>query len=358
MKKNRNLSGMTIVELAVAMVVASIMIYAGSQLFTLLTKQQRSAEERTLVQTLAIVGNRQIWQDTRSAGHSLNVLKLDDDNGKNFFDQNSEIACGGMPAECMRTFTITESDSKSFLLLTEWNNRRRKVVTFDPSRAYNAVAPNLPYNQDAPLSFNAGELAKTLFTEGICSPSVASDDCGPARGGASGSKLILMKSAGESPQLDGAGIPINNSIKRASSILASTMDLTSESGTIQFLPYPWLNRAHPEDPAQADIANFDHFFRTVPPLGGRAGLVQAYEVKAVRFCIQKPTEGPDKDFYSLYREECSSESGCSLSAACNASADGWSAANDLASRVKKVVFKRPNINMPIIYFEIDTLKSL
>jgi hypothetical protein len=358
MSKFNNKSGMTIIELGVAMLTAAIMIYAGSQLFNQLSKEQRAAEERTIVQTLATVGNRQIWQDTRTAGHSMNVLSLTDDNGRNFYDLNPELACGGMPDDCMRTFTITTTNNQSFIMLTEWNSKRRHAVTFDPSRAYNTVASNLPWDVNPPLTFNNTRLGETLFNEGVCATTVGSTKCGPSSALPPTSKYVLMKSGGESPRLNAAGLPVPGSIKRASSVLGSTNALTSASGSSQFLTFAWLNRAHPEDPAQGVIANFDHFFLTIPPLGGRAGLVQAFEVKAIRYCLKKPDAGPDKDFFSLYREECTTNSGCSLTAACNSSASGWSKGTDLAFRVKEIVFKRPNINLPVIYFEIETLKSL
>lgn len=361
MKYKQNNSGLTLIEIVIAMAISAIMFYAGGVIFNQLSKTQRSASENTVTQILTQIANRQVWQDIRNSGHSMNTLLLNDDNNNNFYELNPELPCANTSTTtCSRSYTINENNFslKSFVMLVDWSRQDKKVITISPEAAYN-VGNNADFTTDATLSFQSTKLANKLFQEGLCASNINLPQCGINPPSLNAKKLILLKSAGQSYQLNSSFIPNINSIKRSSTVMGSSSQLTSASGSnISFINYTWLDRRHPEDPNSRIIASFDDFLRSVPPLGGRAGLVQAYEVRAVRYCLAKPVSGQTKNYYSLYREECNSESACNLNAPCNASAQGWGKAVDIAPMIKSVTFKRPNINLPIIFFAIESHKLL
>jgi len=360
MDRLKHKTGMSVMEIGIAMLVAAVMFYAGGIIFRQLSRTQNAASENTVTQILTQIANRQVWQDIRNSGHSMNVLLLSDDNNNNFFDLNPEIACSNTSSlSCTRSLTITGSETsvRSFVLLVDWSRQDKKVVTISPESAY-LVGSTVDYTTDASLTFQSTKFAAKLFEEGLCASDLVLPNCGTPHHSTNATKLILLKSAGQAYRLDASNMPNLSSIRRSSNVMGSSHRLNGPSGNISFLTFDWLNRQHPEDPNLRVIASFDDFLRSVPPLGGRAGLVQAYEVRAVRYCLAKPNSGKTKNYFSLYREECNAISGCSLSAPCNQSALGWGKANDIAPMVKSVTFKRPNINLPIIYFDIETHKSL
>lgn len=361
-KHRQNNAGFTLVELVIAMLLFGIISY-GAYVFMGTFRKQSVDTLDAIEQALDIsIGDRLLRQNLVDLAPSFNLLTLDDDYSKNFYDLNSDVAC---TVDCERIFSMrpTGTLNKPFYMLMLDNVIATQ--TFHPPQAYQITKPNnpnlnttativykginyqdyllkiLPFNSERTRAFwdstIKGRLVQfySMVTLRPTSAAGVVDFTVPSRS-LSYVGYLSFNHTGDWEVNAGAGgidkMTISGSKPTQVKIVAQN-------------PENRLNLTHPKNPAlvMTDTNNasgtdgFDRFLRTLPPVGGVEALAFFRPIKFLKFYFTEVVE-EGKPVGKLWREEWDPET------------KTWMSSKKLmvASGPYGIVLKRRDISSPVV----------
>lgn len=320
----RNNHGVTLIELAVYSAVSAVVVLGASQFMTFFSKTQKTAEkfaEATLEEQNI---NNFLFSDIKEIFLSFqlpSLAPLDIGTGNLFFfDYSPASWCSGK--QCERTHVIEPGQSEDKYFYLVMSERRTPPVMLSPVSFYDANRNPL-FGARGTLAFSQLKF-KNVF-----------DTIDEAKNYLSPGKTLAFYSP---IALKGA----NSTTSRFPTIFA---EVTSE---LKLNPvFPFLkNQPHPKTTADFSKSYqgydpLDAFIRLLPPIGGRATVLQVSPVKFVRYSVRALQSSPGDN--ALYMETYSNSK--------------WGEPLELGRKVAKVTFKRRNISIASIDVNVESLKA-
>jgi prepilin-type N-terminal cleavage/methylation domain-containing protein len=335
-------AGFTLLELAVAMVVFSVVMYGGFQLFQSVTKETSKAQKAIETNLGGLVAERVVRNDIVDAGASLNNLKLLDNNTKSFFDFRPDWPCA---ADCSRVLSISNraADKKEFMILAH-DEGLLSPQMYPPVAAYQAT-PNATLDVAGTLTFkgiNYNDSLKKIIKPADY-PSFWSASKTP--------RLLLFYSPVPSRPII-AGV-VNMATPPRSTMYLGKLEYnmsgvnptnvkitaTNMSGNVNnehpMRPGVWMNDT--SDAFGKD--GFDRFLRTLPPVGGVGAVALFRPVRMVRYVMK--VGPPPKSPNELWRYDW------------DTATNAWTTKPSLVgSDIFGVVLNRRSISSPIIDYVV------
>ncbi len=327
-----NQKGFTLTEILVAIGIAGFialgnMIFLNDFLQRLKTYENSSDEETEIALT-----NTATTNILKKAHLSLNRIQLKDDNGKSFFDYYPDLPSTAIQ-NGSRLFSLNSSHigSKYFYLLTSEENEHDSII-FDPVHAYAETSTPSDLLADGKIIYRGinsipaisaedGTAAKDKLMEKIF-----------AKRWAPGEVFVLTCPTYLRPV-------VNKSLDLLTPPRPATFIGRVSGDDLTQLPsfgtHISLVTSHPV--TSVTYKNLDHFFRSLPTIGGAAPFVKVEPAKLVRLELRKN---------SSYQKEYAD---LTMSVWKNGQFDG---SVIVATKVKQANFNRATVTMPIISLEI------
>lgn len=318
----KNSRGYTLIEMAVSLGLITIVIVTSSLLVFYFNKRVRTLSALQDSETEAVSALKIIKTDIEGSFVSFNNLKTVDDMGREFYELKSDVSNSMVTAlDRERIITLNPSAKVPYLDMIVTDKELPNPFLYEPVKAYKVnAATNI--NKSGALSFislNKGDYVSSLnknFWK-------------------QGSYVMLYTPLSLSPPTQP---------KRTSRWPAYLGAINGSSLSLETVDN-MFNNTHPIFPNKVVFNNEDSFLRNLPAAGGAAPAVFVKRVKVLRYYIQ-PTTYKTKPAYQLVR-----------STWINGTVD-MKKGVVVAVPVKKVVFKRNSVSLPLITVDIETDKEI
>ena len=321
----KNKKGFSVVELMLAIALSGMVLLAFldvMQYMRILENKVRIKADSRTTQTL---GERFLWMALKSAAPSFNNVPLADDNGRNFYALNRDVASGTLPAASLTrvyTMNLKAGSKTTFLAMISDNtvssakDGYAEAIFLDPTKFYNITLTASPSTtglswtmfRDYVGAMNPNFLVKTTQAIEIYIPSTFRD--------AGASVATMPKSTSYFIRCD------NNH--------ANACATEHFNGLISF--------RNAQNSAVV-INSFDDYLKTMPSASGGIPPLVARVVKLIRYELRKTNiQSYGTDAGDLYYTTW----------------DGTQFASPvlIADRVTSVVFRRPDITDPTITIDL------
>jgi prepilin-type N-terminal cleavage/methylation domain-containing protein len=313
--------GFTVLEMMISVGILGLVVVNALGIYISLSRIYEAQRERLDGRIEQSVSFRFISQDLVNASPSLNNINLVDDNGLGFFDYLPDYPAA-LLTNAQRTRRIVMSDfTQNPLVVTPGaiteiifatiDVKRMPIIRYDPSRAYQSADNSDP------------DLDGTFTYSGV------------NNGNAVTGQNAVMWVAGEMAQLyvpsnlRPVGAPANSMPRFPSffcTINGTDCNITNPGGVFRF--------ANPLN--GNNIGSADEFFRGAPPVAGGTAVVFAAPIRVYRY---RRVAGVAPNTYNLARDEWKN--------------GAWQPTPNVANEVRRIIFARPNITVPLITFQVE-----
>lgn len=322
----KNAKGFTIVELLVALGVASVAmgLVASTQISIIKDQiRMRKMLDANIDETLA---ERILFNDFNGLDPSYNNLTMLDDNGQSFFDFYPDIPSNSLQGATTRQVTLSLKAKTEFYILTQ-DRSAGNLLIYDPVMAYNVGEAPTDFNQAAALNFVSVNRNNWVSAQ---------------RPGFWITNRLLMLDTPARVRIVTNG-KTNLQIPPRSPIFVGTVsgaNLLPLTGTIANS----INNKIPDTGAVIDSA--DTLLRNVPSVGGGQSIVRLRAVKIIKYYLEKSiqTDGYKNPPANLYRTIY--ENG------------KFSTPVLLADHVDSFTLRRDSVLKRMIYFKVNKSESL
>lgn len=317
----KSMRGYSLIEVMIAMGLMTIVIGMGGSFFLYINKRSQKMSEAIDNSIENVVATKELWEDLSLANPSFGSLRLADDFNRDFYDYLPDYPRVLMDEDSrQRVFTLELAGKTSFLLLAA-DESKGSPVSVEPVKAYNTAPSGNP--------FAAGPLQYL----GLNNKNIISDQLPNAW---SNGQLMLLY------------IPLNVAREDADPVAGYRFSrwptLMGEVTGNDLKAFNINQYFHNSNPATGlPYLSTDDFLRKVPLAGGAGASVFLRPVRFVRYYLEA-AEYRGKPSARLYRTYWTNGSFSS-------------APEMLAYPVKKVVFKRESVTLPIVSIRIDTEES-
>jgi prepilin-type N-terminal cleavage/methylation domain-containing protein len=328
----RNQKGFSLIEIMVVVALSSVVVLGNSLFMSdFIKRMDEYAKESSDESELAVL-NTMALNILKKSSLSFNRLAFKDDSNLNFFDYYPDMPLGSFSSET-RTFTL-DTLAKRFYILASDEGKFSSTV-FDPVHAYIATSPPSPVDAlvDGTTAYRGINSVPDLTNAagGKATAKMMSQIFGPRW---DVGKVFVVTCPTYLRPVSGTGTVALGTAPRMPSFIGTVSgdDLEPLSSSVGVS----IINTHP---VTEDLyTNLDGYFRTLPTVGGAAPFVKIEPAIISRFELRS-NQAYAAGFYDLYL--------------LNWTSAGYAEAMPVATKIKKVTFKRKSVTFPIISMEIQ-----
>lgn len=338
-RKLNSRSGLTLVEIVLAMAVFGFVSLTAYQLMNIVQKEATNTRGAIDANLESLVSQRLLTADIISSSPSFNTVKLIDDNGRNFFDFLADGICDDTTL-CPRVLSLSPAGRggvQQIVFMTSASDLSPALIyipyaAYDVQKAVTLDAPGILTYKGInhlknfekivdparyPKFWDSKEIPRLLFFY---------------------SSTAVRPSSGT----------VNLSIPARASIYLGVLTYTKQPllSNIKMTAAPLSAYVDVSHPSQAGISmtdsvdawgtdGFDRFLRTLPPVGGLGATAFFRPARMIRYSFVTDTSGA-KPSHSLYRDEW------------NPKTNAWEKPLMMGRDFYGIVFKRKSISSPVI----------
>jgi prepilin-type N-terminal cleavage/methylation domain-containing protein len=323
LKNNR---GLTIIELLVALGIASVGLSIVALTQVSLVKEQTRLTKKLEANIDETLAERILFNDFNGLDPSYNNLNIKDDSGLLFFDFYPDVPEANLKTKKDRQITLSPRGTKVFYILTQ-DRSAGSLLIYDPVMAYDVGPASADYNVAATLNFKS--LNKNNW--------VKAQRPGFWQNG----KVLMMDTPAQVRAVKNGVLDLQ--VAPRSPILLGTVTgdslvpLTGEFGSL-------IINTDPD--SGVVIGSADAFLRNLPSIGGGQSIVRMRAAKLVKYEVIKDESsvGYKTETSKLYRSVYS--------------INGFSNKTLLADRIEKFSLRRDSVLKRMIYFKVFKAESL
>jgi hypothetical protein len=339
-RKLNSRSGLTLVEIVLAMAVFAFVSLTAYQLMNIIQKDTLRTREAIDANLESLVSQRLLTADIIASSPSFNTVKLVDDNGRNFFDYLSDGNCDDALL-CPRVLSLSppgHGGVQQIVFMISAGDLTPALI-YPPVGAYQASAA-LTLDSAGPLTFqgvNYNDILSTKIISKTRYPKFWDVNETP--------RLLYFYSSTAVRPSSGT---VNLSIPARASIYLGVLTYTMKPNlsNVVMTAAPLSAYVDVSHPSQAGILmtdtvdiwginGFDRFLRTLPPVGGVGATAFFRPARMVRYSFVTE-ESAGKTTYALYRDEWSPKT------------NAWEKPLMMGRDFYGIVFKRKSISSPVI----------
>ncbi len=338
-RKQTSKSGLTLVEIVLAMTVFGFVSITAYQLMNIVQKDTLRTRDAIDAKLESLVSMRLLNADIIASSPSYNLVKLADDEGRNFFDYLADGNCEDANL-CPRVLSLAppgRGGVQQIVFMTSAAEISPSMI-YPPPAAYDvqkAVALDAP----GLLTYKGINHLKRLekIIDPLIYPEFWNSEETP--------RLLYFYS---STALRPSGGVVNLSIPARSSVYLGVLSYTKKPilSDVAIAAAPLSAYVDVSHPSQSGITmtdtvdswgvnGFDRFLRTLPPVGGLGATAFFRPVRMLRYSFIAETSTAETT-YSLYRDEW------------NPKTKAWGKPSMMGREIYGIVFKRKTISSPII----------
>lgn len=318
------------VELLMGVMVLAIFVLGLTSLLTFTADQSKQVVTKVDQETDAIIGERVIFSDLRTAALSLNNISSFDDNGREFFDYIPDVSSNSLtPAESRRELTLSAGPGVNRqLVIITLNPVEAPPLMYDPLAAHQFTAPPANFTSAGGYSFIS--LNRNNYVN-LAQQSVALNPT--TEFWRNGQILMLDTPARIRPVVDGpTGPSVDMMTPPRSPIFIGVVNGSQLSPIV----VPAIKRTHPRWSPPPTIGSAQYFLTTVPSIGGSAPVIRLSAVRIVRYTVSPNVRFPNR--VDLFREVHNGTA--------------FAGRQAFATELLRVVFLRDSIFQPLISFKL------
>lgn len=321
----RKQSGLSLIELLMGVMVLSIFILGLMSLLTFTAAQNNQIVSKVNEEVDAIIGERVIFSDLRTASLSLNNISINDDAGREFFSYIPDVASNSIPADqAVRQLTLSAATNRELVIIT-LNTLEAPPFMYDPLAAFQFTAP--PANMSAAGGRNFVSLNQNEYVNNSQRLMQKNPDTNFWR---NGQILMLDTPARIRPVLAGPTIDMNTPPR-------SSIFIGRVSGSqLEPIVVPVIKRSHPRYASPTNIPSAEYFLETVPSIGGSAPVIRMSAIKIVRYTVAPSVRDSQK--VDLFREVHNGTA--------------FAGRQAFANELLRVEFRRESIFNPLISYRL------
>lgn len=324
-KSLKSQHGLTLLELLMGVLITSIFVMGLMSLLTFTADQNHQIVTKVNEEVDAIIGERVLFSDLRTAALSLNNVSSPDDSGREFFDYIPDMASNFLPTEQSRRQLTLSASSNRTLVIIGLNPTEAPPLMYDPTAAYQFTPPPANLGTAGGLTFISLNRNEYVNNAQRLLQKVATIDFWR-----NGQILMLDTPARIRPVL--AGPTVNMSTPPRSSFYLGYVS----GAQLSRIQIPEIKRTHPRYSTPVNVDSADYFLRTVPAIGGGAPVVRMSAVRIVKYSVSPTARNPNR--VDLYREIHNGT--------------GFVNRQAFATDLLRVEFRRESIFNPLISFKL------
>ncbi|MNS84872.1 hypothetical protein D3C72_1187140 [compost metagenome] len=331
----RNNRGYTLIEILVAVGLVGIVLLGNTIFMNDFLKQMKQFETDSANESELSILSLATVNIIKKSSLSFNRINVTDDNGRNFFDYYPDMPATAFTTTGTRKFTFTAADtsgSRAFFLVSSEEADFDSTV-LDPMHAYEEGTTPSSILVDG-----------TIIYKGLNSIPNITDSTGQKPttklmtkifGNRWESGKIFILTCPTYLRVSNSGTINLMTVPKMASFLGKVVNddltplLTSEASVNV------INR-HPV--SDLTYTSADNYLRTLPTVGGAAPFVKIEPAKLLRFEMRKGTGYP-AGYADLYMRTWNDGS--------------FNTGTVIASKIKKAVFNRSSITLPLISMEVE-----
>jgi type II secretory pathway pseudopilin PulG len=338
-RKLNSQSGLTLVEIVLAMAVFAFVSITAYQLMNIVQKDTLRTREAIDANLESLVSQRLLTSDIIASSPSFNCVKLPDDNGRNFFDYLSDGNCTD-PTLCPRILSLSppgRGGVQQVVFMTSAGDLSPALI-YAPHFAYNVQKA---VTLDAPGILTYVGVNRDKNLEKIIDPLNYPKFWDPKEN----PRLLFFYSSTAVRPSSGT---VNLSIPARSSVYLGVLNYTMKPvlSNVLMTAAPLSAYVDVSHPSQAGLTmtdtvdiwgtnGFDRFLRTLPPVGGVGATAFFRPARMIRYSFVTET-GSSKTTYALYRDEW------------NPKTNAFEKPLMMGREFYGIVFKRKTISSPVI----------
>lgn len=353
MMKNNNRRGISVVEIVVAIAIASLIAIVASGFFNQMNFFKKNKEQEIQMALEQFIGNKVIWDDFRGAGPSFNLLNLASDDNKAFYEYRYDQPCISNSSECQRAFKLSLDNgatvSKKFYVITKDTDFIQNTsnptaagltlntITIQPEKFYTVSGSTLSYQPTSladelstQFDISKSDLSKKLLMFYIPTP-IRQPDASVGAG---------------DPPFDYSQAPLLYSFLTNIDSSGSDTSISSIINTIE-PNFGYSNKELMEDfvSNSTSINTVDRFLLNMPGIYGSVPLVLVQPVSVIRYYLE--LEDPNETMEQFKRarlvREVLMNTGSGLE---------FQQKFTVSVGIQEVTFLRNNITTPVISYKI------